>query len=214
MKSQARIITGAVILIGWVVAAQCAEEAAKTEIVQFSGTDVRTAFDAVVKQKRISYIMRDDVKGTITGSFDLGSPDAFKKMAEAAGCVVDEFEKTGFLVVHGKDWKLWGPLKEELDALPDPKTRQADKPRKLVFQGAPFRDIFDALAKSVGKELVISDNAMENIKGSVTARMLDVPVLTAMKILLGLNECSLVERDGKLVVEKGKMLIEGGGENQ
>ncbi|MBI4026486.1 MAG: hypothetical protein HY360_15985 [Verrucomicrobia bacterium] len=80
-----------------------------------------------------------------------------------------------------------------------------DKPKKqlvLDFKDVELRDILQLMAKQLGKSLILPDD----VKGKITARLVEVPVEKAMKILLESKGYSLSEEDGVLRI-KSKVSI-------
>ncbi len=70
----------------------------------------------------------------------------------------------------------------------------ASKPKKqaMVFENADLRVVLQAMAKQAGMSLILP----EDLKGTVTARLVDVPVQQAMGTILTSKGYSLVELDG------------------
>lgn len=71
--------------------------------------------------------------------------------------------------------------------------------RKLVFTGAPLRDVLDAMAKDAKMSIIIPPD----ITGTVTARMENIPTEKAMRTILESQGYSLVETDGIYQVKSG-----------
>ena len=70
----------------------------------------------------------------------------------------------------------------------------AAKPKKQVlsFENADLRVVIQAMAKTAGISVIIP----EDVKGTVTARLVDVPIERAMKTILESKGYSLIELDG------------------
>jgi type IV pilus secretin PilQ/predicted competence protein len=68
------------------------------------------------------------------------------------------------------------------------------KPKKQVlnFENADLRVVLQAMAKQAGISLILPDD----VRGNVTARLIDVPIQKAMKTIVESKGYSLVELDG------------------
>lgn len=68
------------------------------------------------------------------------------------------------------------------------------KPKKQVlnFENADLRVVLQAMAKQAGISLILPDD----VRGTVTARLIDVPIQKAMKTIVESKGYSLVELDG------------------
>jgi type IV pilus secretin PilQ/predicted competence protein len=75
-----------------------------------------------------------------------------------------------------------------------PAAASKPKPKKQVlsFENADLRVILQALAKQAGMSLVIP----EDVRGTITARLVDIPIEKAMKTILESKGYSLIELDG------------------
>lgn len=71
-------------------------------------------------------------------------------------------------------------------------TAATRKKQVLSFENADLRVVLQALAKQAGMSLIIP----EDVKGTVTARLVDIPIDKAMKTILESKGYSLVELDG------------------
>lgn len=78
--------------------------------------------------------------------------------------------------------------------VPVTSTNGVAKPRKqvLIFENADLRVVLQAMAKQEGLSLILPDD----VKGTVTARLVDIPVRQAMETILSSKGYSLVEMDG------------------
>ncbi|MCC7519909.1 MAG: hypothetical protein IT578_12090 [Verrucomicrobiae bacterium] len=78
-------------------------------------------------------------------------------------------------------------------------TNGVAKARKqiLVFENADLRVVLQAMAKQEGLSLILPDD----VKGNVTARLVDIPVRQAMETILASKGYSLVEMDGVFTVK-------------
>ncbi len=73
-------------------------------------------------------------------------------------------------------------------------TNGVAKPKKqvLIFENADLRVVLQAMAKQEGLSLILPDD----VKGNVTARLVDIPIRQAMETILSSKGFSLVELDG------------------
>ena len=73
-------------------------------------------------------------------------------------------------------------------------TNGVAKPKKqvLIFENADLRVVLQAMAKQEGLSLILPDD----VKGTVTARLVDIPIRQAMETILSSKGFSLVELDG------------------
>ncbi len=73
-------------------------------------------------------------------------------------------------------------------------TDVAAKPKKptLNFENADLRVVLQALSKTAGMSLIIPDD----VKGTITARLVDIPIEKALKTILESKGYSLIELDG------------------
>lgn len=187
---------------------------AHSKMIKLKKADAREIFQVVAKQRGCDLIIHKTVKGTITGEFDPGSSEIFKKLAEAVGCRV--YEANGCCLVYGKDWSLPDSVKTEMNALPKPADRKdaahdgGAAKKILVFHDADLREVLETLAKQTDLKLVIP----KGLKGNVTARFAAVSELVVLKLSLGVNECSWNEHDGVLEIlipEPSKDSVSSGG---
>ena len=77
---------------------------------------------------------------------------------------------------------------------PATSTNGVVKPKKqvLIFENADLRVVLQAMAKQEGLSLILPDD----VKGTVTARLVDIPIRQAMETILSSKGFSLVELDG------------------
>lgn len=73
-----------------------------------------------------------------------------------------------------------------------PPATTAKKKQVLNFENADLRVVLQAMAKQAGISLILP----EDVKGTVTARLVDVPVEKAMRTILESKGFSLIELDG------------------
>lgn len=82
---------------------------------------------------------------------------------------------------------------------PAASTNEVGKAKKqvLVFDNADLRVVLQAMAKQEGLSLILPDD----VKGNVTARLVEIPIRQAMETILTSKGYSLVEMDGVFTVK-------------
>ncbi len=175
----------------------------KTNVLKFVKTDLRLVIQAIAKHEKITMVLRNDVKGTVMARFvDVPFRTAMNSIIEAGG--YGWFETNGCYIVHRKDWVVPESLKQDFASIPHaPEVLAAgakSKKQILSFENADLRLVICAMAKQAGMSLIIRPE----VTGTVTARLVDVPLGTAMRIITQNSGYGLYESNGFWVIhEKG-----------
>ncbi len=159
---------------------------------KFEKTDARLVFWSLAKQKKISCIIQNDVKGVISGeAFDADSSDVFIKLAEAADCKV--YATKEFCLVYSKGWSPSDAFKKEIDALGTAVEHKEEKKfQMLSFENADLALVLEAMAKRAGMKL----SCPPHCTGTVTARLVNMPLAVAIRLIVLSKGGSLIEKDG------------------
>lgn len=155
----------------------------------FTSAPLRVVLDAMAKQEKLSFILHPEVNGTVTATY-MGVPilDVMDAILRAGG-----FERSmveGVHVIHPKGWKMPASDDGPTEARAPDLALAAVKGRKLVFTGAPLRDVFDAIAKDAKTSLIVACGA----NGAVTGRTENIPSATVMKLIARVSglECHVI----------------------